>query len=94
MLTHIHGEDNRDIYVNTLPKANEKNSRLEGRLLQAQDKIFAKTGSLSGVSCLSGYAFSPDHGPIAFSILINGFVGSIKPHRKFQDELCTWLVNN
>ena len=94
LLVHIHGEDNRDVYVNTLPKANEKNSRLEGRLLQAQDKIFAKTGSLSGVSCLSGYAFSPNHGTMAFSILINGFVGSIKPHRKFQDELCTWLVKN
>ena len=94
LLVHIHGEDNRDVYVNTLPKANEKNSRLEGRLLQAQDKIFAKTGSLSGVSCLSGYAFSQNHGTMAFSILINGFVGSIKPHRKFQDELCTWLVKN
>ncbi len=94
LLVHIHGEDNRDVYVNTLPKANEKNSRLEGRLLQVQDKIFAKTGSLSGVSCLSGYAFSTNHGPMAFSILINGFVGSIKPHRKFQDELCTWLVKS
>jgi D-alanyl-D-alanine carboxypeptidase len=46
------------------------------------------------VSCLSGYAFSSGHGPMAFSILVNGFVGSIKPHRKFQDELCTWLVKN
>ena len=94
LLAHIHGEENRDLYINTLPKANEKNSRLEGRLLKAQDKIFAKTGSLSGVSCLSGYAFSSDHGPMAFSILVNGFVGSIKPYRKFQDELCTWLVKN
>ena len=94
LLAHIHGQNNGDVYVNTLPNGNEKNSSLEGRLLQAQDKIFAKTGSLSGVSCLSGYAFSPNHGPMAFSILINGFVGSIKPHRKFQDELCTWLVRN
>ena len=94
LLAHIHGQNNGDVYVNTLPNGNEKNSRLEGRLLQTQDKIFAKTGSLSGVSCLSGYAFSSDHGPMAFSILVNGFVGSIKPHRKFQDELCTWLVKN
>ncbi len=94
LLAHIHGQNNGDVYVNTLPNGNEKNSSLEGRLLQAQDKIFAKTGSLSGVSCLSGYAFSPNHGPMAFSILINGFVGSIKPHRKFQDELCAWLVRD
>ena len=76
LLAHIHGQNNGDVYVNTLPNGNEKNSSLEGRLLQAQDKIFAKTGSLSGVSCLSGYAFSPNHGPMAFSILINGFVVS------------------
>ena len=94
LLAHIYNEDNRDVYINTLPNADEKNSSLEGRLLHAQDKIFAKTGSLSGVSCLSGYAFSPNHGPMAFSILINGFIGSIKPHRKFQDDLCTWLVRN
>ena len=94
LLAHVHGQNNGDVYVNTLPNGNEKNSRLEGRLLQAQDKIFAKTGSLSGVSCLSGYAFSPNHGPMAFSILINGFVGSIKPHRMFQDELCAWLVRD
>ena len=94
LLAHIHGRNNGEVYVNTLPNGNEKNSSLEGRLLQAQDKIFAKTGSLSGVSCLSGYAFSPNHGPMAFSILINGFVGSIKPHRMFQDELCAWLVRD
>ena len=94
LLAHIHGQNNGDVYVNTLPNGNEKNSSLEGRLLQTQDKIFAKTGSLSGVSCLSGYAFSPNHGPMAFSILINGFVGSMKPHRKFQDELCAWLVRD
>ena len=91
LLVHMHGDN---IFVETLPHGNERDSRLEGRLLEAQNKIYAKTGSISGVSCLSGYAFSSTHGPLAFSIMINGFVGSIKPYRDFQDEVCNWLVKN
>ena len=26
--------------------------------------------------------------------VVNGFVGSIKPYRDFQDEVCNWLVKN
>ena len=94
LLTNIHSREDRDLFLNTLPYGNEKDTRLEGRLIEVQNKIYAKTGSLSGVSCLSGYALSPSKGPMAFSILINGFVGSIRPHRKFQDEICNWLVTN
>ena len=94
LLVHMHGKDNGNAFVETLPHGNESDSRLEGRLLEAQDKIYAKTGSISGVSCLSGYAFSSTQGPLAFSIMINGFVGSIKPYRDFQDEVCNWLVKN
>ena len=94
LLVHMHDENNDNIFVETLPHGNERDSRLEGRLLEAQNKIYAKTGSISGVSCLSGYAFSSTHGPLAFSIMINGFVGSIKPYRDFQDEVCNWLVKN
>jgi D-alanyl-D-alanine carboxypeptidase/D-alanyl-D-alanine-endopeptidase (penicillin-binding protein 4) len=94
LLVHMHSENNDNIFVETLPHGNERDSRLEGRLLEAQDKIYAKTGSISGVSCLSGYAFSSTQGPLAFSIMINGFVGSIKPYRDFQDEVCNWLVKN
>jgi D-alanyl-D-alanine carboxypeptidase/D-alanyl-D-alanine-endopeptidase (penicillin-binding protein 4) len=35
-------------------------------------QIVAKTGSLAGVSSLSGFAFSPDYGPVAFSVIMNG----------------------
>jgi D-alanyl-D-alanine carboxypeptidase/D-alanyl-D-alanine-endopeptidase (penicillin-binding protein 4) len=34
--------------------------------------VRAKTGTLDGVYCLSGYAGAPDRAPIAFSILFNG----------------------
>ncbi len=56
-------------------------------------RIRAKTGTLSGVSCLSGYIFSKYQGPLAFSILMNGYVGEAKPYQQLQDQICTVLVN-
>jgi len=61
-------------------------------LVNTGDNVIAKTGSLSGVSTLSGYINSEEHGPLAFSILINGFTGSLEPLREFQNQLCRWLV--
>src|SRR5262249_43093591 len=37
----------------------------------AERYVRAKTGTLHGVSCLSGYAGAPGHVPLAFSILMN-----------------------
>jgi len=54
--------------------------------------IIAKTGSLSGVSCLSGYVFTKSGEPLAFSILMNGFIGKTKPYRKLQDKITTLLA--
>ena len=94
LLAYMHKTNDRDNFLMTLPHGGEKDTRLEGRLISAQDGIHAKTGSISGVTCLSGYALSPRHGPLAFSIMINGFVGSLTPYRQFQDQICNWLVQN
>jgi len=55
-------------------------------------RIRAKTGTLEGVSCLSGYVYTADGEPLAFSILINGYVGEAKPYQTLQDDLCTLLA--
>ncbi|NOZ03872.1 MAG: D-alanyl-D-alanine carboxypeptidase/D-alanyl-D-alanine-endopeptidase [FCB group bacterium] len=56
-------------------------------------RIRAKTGTLEGVSCLSGYAFTRNNEPLAFSIMINGYVGDADPYRRLQDDICSVLVN-
>ncbi len=57
-------------------------------------KVFAKTGTLSGVSCLSGYMKNKNDDLIAFSILIQNFVGSSKQARDIQDDICKIIYSN
>ena len=65
--------------------------RMEGS--PAQRFIRAKTGTLNGISCLSGYAGSLGHMPLAFSILMNEVSdGSTSEARKAQDAIAEALV--
>jgi len=68
---------------------------LKNRMLNspAQNNVHGKTGSLSGASSLSGYLHSADNHIIAFSIIINNFVGSAKAARNIQDEICNIICS-
>ena len=93
LLRYMYNSNLKDTFIMSLPHGGQKGTKLENRLIESGKRIYAKTGSLSGVSCLSGYAFSPQYGPLAFSIIINGFTGSIKPIREIQDKICESLVH-
>lgn len=66
-------------------------------LLRMQDtlllgKVRAKTGTLWGVSSLSGYVATKNNDIIAFSILMNNFLGSVDDIRKIQDKIVRILA--
>ena len=54
----------------------------------AYDNVHAKTGTLSGVSTLSGFVKSAGGDNIAFSIFVQNFVGSADTARNYQDKIC------
>jgi D-alanyl-D-alanine carboxypeptidase/D-alanyl-D-alanine-endopeptidase (penicillin-binding protein 4) len=81
-------------FVRSLPAGGTLESTMEKRLITAGGKIHAKSGTMSGISTLSGYAFSPRYGPVAFSILMNGFIGSPIPSQDLQSKICEWLVRD
>ena len=93
LLTYMYTSPFKDDFLYVLPSAGFKGT-LEDRLEFTDSKIRAKSGSLSGVSCLSGYAFSPNHGPLAFSMLMNGYIGSSKDCRNLQDNILAILVHD
>jgi D-alanyl-D-alanine carboxypeptidase/D-alanyl-D-alanine-endopeptidase (penicillin-binding protein 4) len=57
----------------------------------AERFVRAKTGTLVGASCLSGFAGSPGHPPLIFSILMND-VPSATDARRVQDRIAELLV--
>jgi PBP4 family serine-type D-alanyl-D-alanine carboxypeptidase len=56
-------------------------------------KVRAKTGTLSGASCLSGYVATKSGDVLAFSVMMNNFLGDINSIREIQDSICKALVN-
>lgn len=58
----------------------------------AENNVKAKTGTITGVSALSGYITSQSGRLIAFSILIENFARGTSTARNFQDEICKILV--
>lgn len=59
----------------------------------AYRKVRGKTGSLSGVSALSGYMHNKNNELIAFSILIQNFKNGAKAARDLQDKICEVIHN-
>ena len=58
----------------------------------AMGNLRAKTGTLTGVSCLSGYVHTLDGEPLVFSIMMNNFVGPASTARRTQDEIGVLLA--
>ncbi len=59
----------------------------------AKDHVRAKAGFLEGVRSLSGYAFTADNEPVAFSIIGNNFNVPVKLAENIQDLVCLRLTN-
>lgn len=56
-------------------------------------RVRAKTGSMTGVSSLCGYAKTKDGETLAFALMINGFVKpSIEYKNKIEDRICQTLA--
>lgn len=68
---------------------------LKSRMINtpAQNNVHAKTGTLSGVCSLSGYVTAKNGHLIAFSMLVQNYVGSARESRDFQDRICNILAD-
>jgi D-alanyl-D-alanine carboxypeptidase/D-alanyl-D-alanine-endopeptidase (penicillin-binding protein 4) len=69
---------------------------LENRMRKtvAANNVHAKTGTLTGVSCISGYVTTQRNHTLAFSIMMQNFVGSSSKAREFQDVICKILAES
>lgn len=89
LLTHMH--DLPEVgpeFVSSLGVAGRQGT-ISGRFRHtaADRRLRAKTGTLTGVSALSGYVASATGELMAFSILVNGYEGSTRPIWEVQDMI-------
>ena len=81
-----------DIYLNSLPLAGESGT-LSSRFGDlTSGEVRAKTGTVSGVSSLSGYIGHSDYDRLIFSIIVNHSDRSVATQRQAIDEMVTLLT--
>lgn len=56
--------------------------------------VYAKTGTLSGVHCLSGYLLADSGKTYIFSFMHNNYLGSSNQYKKKMDVLLRWVKEN
>lgn len=93
LLVHMYRARTRHQWISLLPIAgvdgtlsNRFDGHPEARAIQA------KTGSLSHVRAMSGYAESKEHGPVAFSILVNSSLAASRDISAFLDTIGLKLI--
>ena len=79
-----------NIYKESLALAGV-NGTLKNRLGNIPGKLWAKTGTLSGVSTISGYLELPQNETLVFSILVNNFQGERKILREEINKIIILL---
>lgn len=83
-------------WYKALPIAGEPDRMVGGTLRNrmggtpAQDKVHAKTGSMSGVTSITGYATASDGHQLAFSSIFNGFTS--QPPQDLEDAIAVRLA--
>ena len=81
--------------VTSLPLAGSNGTlarRMKGT--PAEGRIRAKTGSLWGVSSLSGYALDGEECALTFSLLVNNYRCDGTAVRRLQDQACVAMVRH
>jgi D-alanyl-D-alanine carboxypeptidase/D-alanyl-D-alanine-endopeptidase (penicillin-binding protein 4) len=82
-------------FVQSLPGSGDADGSLRQRLKAPpyRGNVFAKTGTIEGVSALSGYARALSGRVYAFSILLNHTHG-LEPAHQAQDHIVMALIDH
>jgi len=97
LLLHMRAHAHAKAFLDSLPSNGAEKGTLRRRMTAAdlKGRVRAKTGHISGVSTLSGYADSADGDTYLFSVLVNAPPGSSSAGAdRLQDRICEILVRN
>lgn len=92
LLTWLHRSGHADDFNTTLPVAGDRRGLGRMYRTEAAGNLRAKTGTIEGVSALSGFVSSANGEPIAFSIISNG-IRSRGSAKRLEDQIGTALAS-
>ena len=92
LLKWMYKSDYKNDFIYTLPGGGWPKSTLEKRFTTEAELVRAKTGGLSGVRNLAGYITSEKFGDVAFSILMNGYIGSSSEYTRLQNQIVKAII--
>jgi serine-type D-Ala-D-Ala carboxypeptidase/endopeptidase (penicillin-binding protein 4) len=92
LLRYMYGGPHREQWIGLLPVGGQDGS-LSNRFTDsaAAGRVYAKTGSLSHVSALSGYIHRANGRWVAFSILVNNYNVPAAEVRSVMDRICNLI---
>lgn len=95
LLYHIKTEDWFEDYLGSLPVTGEKDRMMSGTLQERMDDmtVQAKTGTINGVSSLSGYTETNSGKKLIFSILINSLLDD-EDGPPIEDKIIKMIVDD
>ena len=93
LLRYMYDSPAREKWISILPVA-AQDGTLSSRFgtTAAAGRVYAKTGTLSHVSALSGYLQRPDGTWVAFAVLVNNFGGRSAEVRGVMDRICNLIL--
>jgi D-alanyl-D-alanine carboxypeptidase/D-alanyl-D-alanine-endopeptidase (penicillin-binding protein 4) len=95
VLDYMYHQSIANVFMNSLAIGGQQGT-LASRLNQwpLLGHVFAKTGTIDGVSTLSGYVAIPGHSVVAFAIMMNGYQGGPAHARYLQDQIVQAIAEN
>ncbi len=95
ILKHDWDGPNRDLVLDDLPVAGVRGTLKSSYTgTPAEKKIFAKTGSISHVSTLAGYAANAKHGAVIFAFQVDDWVGENAALRELRGRVLARFVED
>lgn len=92
LLKNISLTEAEDIFRSSLPVAGVSGT-LENRFQDTplEGNLQAKTGTMTGISALSGYVELPNYQPLVFSLMVNHYQVSASEKREMMDNILVLL---
>ncbi|MDO8684180.1 MAG: D-alanyl-D-alanine carboxypeptidase/D-alanyl-D-alanine-endopeptidase [Armatimonadota bacterium] len=91
VLRYMGSHPNSKVFIDSLPIAGVSGTLRNRMNSAAKGNVRAKTGSMTGVSSISGYLTTTEGDPLVFSILMNNHLCSNTEARAIQDKICELL---